>query len=223
MRRIIAICSSVLCALVVTAASVSAQGRFAALTQETITQVPGLRIVTIRDNQLALCYTLFVFEPVPAPLPPAQLSNPTPPSPADVENANKRELVRAAGEKRDRQLDEARTRINPGQSAFNLAQFELARRPIENEFESTIAPLLPGSYAWESTAAGGRTGGWESVAEAMRRSMANADPATGRTFSDTGGLSPQLAAMFERMIAGPRLAASGPVACAPASTVKVPR
>src|SRR5262252_9410169 len=41
----------------------SAQNRFEALKQDTIPEVPGLRIITVRDTLLDTCYTLFMSEP----------------------------------------------------------------------------------------------------------------------------------------------------------------
>lgn len=56
---------SALCMLLA-ALPVQAQARFQVLTQDGIAEVSGLRIATIRDNQLSACFTLFIMEPQPA-------------------------------------------------------------------------------------------------------------------------------------------------------------
>src|SRR5215470_4387324 len=86
----------------------SAQDRFAVLTQSTMADVSGLRIVTIRDNQLSACYTVFILE---LPAPPGSVA----PAGADDATLLAVERVREAAERRDRQLTDlsARTEV-PG-------------------------------------------------------------------------------------------------------------
>jgi hypothetical protein len=198
----------------------SAQPRFELLTRDKIAAVSGLQIITIRDNQLAACYTIFVLES-PAPTPPPSLE-PTiaAPSAEELEKADVLRRVREAAANRDRQLTALRSRIDPSvrsrdpiRDQNNAIAYEAARRQIDDEYERAIAPLLPGSYPWAAPTLLGRTGGWDDVSEAMRRGLSNPDPTTSRTFSDPGGLNAQLELLFQRLLEAPRLAASGPTAC----------
>ena len=43
-----------------------AQSRFQAIAQDAVPGVPGLRVVTVRDTELATCFALFIAEPTPA-------------------------------------------------------------------------------------------------------------------------------------------------------------
>ena len=56
---IVAACVSALCVLGTT---LSAQSRFEVLSQNAMGDVPGLRIVIVRDSQLSACYTLFIMD-----------------------------------------------------------------------------------------------------------------------------------------------------------------
>ena len=58
------IVAGVLCALLAGGAAIAAETRFEVSSRETVAAVPGLQIVTVRDNVLKACYTLFIVEPV---------------------------------------------------------------------------------------------------------------------------------------------------------------
>jgi hypothetical protein len=53
-----------LCALLAIGTTLHAQARFEAMTRDAVAAVPGLEVVTIRDNAVNNCYTLFVIHPV---------------------------------------------------------------------------------------------------------------------------------------------------------------
>ena len=59
---------TVLCTLLLSAQEVLTQGRFQVESRDVLSQ-SSLVIYTIRDSQLSTCYTLFVVEPPPAPVP----------------------------------------------------------------------------------------------------------------------------------------------------------
>lgn len=216
-----AIGAALLCAFA-TGPAARAQARFELLTRDAITEISGLQIFTIRDNHLGACYTIFVLTPTaPTTTPPSLEPSNQPSSPEELEKADVLRQVRDAATKRDRQLSELRARTGPLRSdGTKVVEYETARAQIEDEFERALAPLLPGSYTYVTPLPGMRTGGWEDVAEAIRRGLANPDPTTFRTFGDSGGLNTQFESWFRGVIEAPRLAASGPAPCDPSSSNK---
>lgn len=199
-----------------------AQARFEVLTQETITEVSGLRVVTIRDKRLEACYTLFIMEPSASPpvVAPAATQD-------DESRQQSVDRMRDAAEKHDRAIADlnAQFEARVGRSheawltspdtggATEAQKYELERMRIDEEYERTLRREVPGSYPWKTLRPGMRTGGWEDAAEAMRRSITNPDPTQARTLADPGGLNSILEAGFQRLLEAPRLAATGPASC----------
>jgi len=57
------------CVLLAASATIRAQVRFDAVAREAVAAVPGLEILSVRDQALGSCYTLFLFQPQsPAPV-----------------------------------------------------------------------------------------------------------------------------------------------------------
>src|SRR5436190_23974097 len=73
------------CALLAGAAPVRAQARFEAVSRDAVVVLPSLEIVTVRDNALNVCYTIFMME---AP-PPARTLAPVEPVAVDVAEAER--------------------------------------------------------------------------------------------------------------------------------------
>lgn len=223
-----------------TTAPARAQARFELLTRDTIGEIGGLQIFTIRDNHLAACYTVFVLQPTaltPSPPSPELLNqgpSPTEQQQAAEERAKAAVLqrLRDAAAKRDQQFAELRARADDPlriiEAIHTPAEFETARLKIEDEFAQALVRLLPGSpYApYAAPYPGGRTSGDFDLAEAIRRSLANPDQTTLRTFADSGGSNAQLESLsqqviqLQRMVEAPKLTASGPAPCNPSTTDK---
>jgi len=235
-RRIATACLSTLGTLLpivcLTTSPLLAQTRFEALTQETIAHAPGLRIVTVRDNVMGACYTLFIMEPAAAS---AQATEAVVP-PVDERSRQSIQRLRDAADKHDRQAAELKTQFEaktgmtpatariPGLAVKrnvslgdSLVRYETERMRIDGEYESVLRAEVPGSYPSATASPGMRTGAWEDAAEATRRAIANPDPSPMKTFADPAGVNSQLASWFERMTDAPRLAAAGPMACTPAN------
>jgi hypothetical protein len=209
---------SLLCgALLLMSSSLSAQSRFEALKQDTIPEVAGLRVITVRDTLLNSCYTVFMMDPAA----PADVGALLPP----IDDARQESIqrLRDAGARHDRQVGELQTQFEnktgltpemariPGLAVAKnvslgdyLARYEVARMRVDGEYESVLRAEIPSSFPAASATPGMRTGAWEDAAEATRRAVANPDPGTMKTFTDL------------RLSEGPRLAATGPVPCGPA-------
>src|SRR4051812_1085874 len=229
-RRIVTACFAPLAVLLLTAVPLLAQSRFEALTQETITHASGLRIVTVRDNALGTCYTLFIMEPAGGAPQPSQATAP----PVEEHSQQSIQRLRDAADKHDRQAAELKTQFEaktgmtpatariPGLAVKrnvslgdSLVRYEVERMRIDGEYESVLRAEVPGSYPSATASPGMRTGAWEDAAEATRRAIANPDPTPMKTFADPAGVNSQLASWFERVADAPRLAAAGPMACTP--------
>jgi hypothetical protein len=94
-----------------------------------------------------------------------------------------------------------------------VVQYELDRTKIANEYAQALQRDVPTSAPFATAAPGMKTGSWEDLAEAIRRSLSNPNPATEKTFADPGGLGTLLESGIQRLIEAPRLAASGPTPC----------
>lgn len=216
-RRTIGILAAGVLVLSVTA-PVPAQARFDVLAQQAVSEVSGLRIVTIRDTQSAECYTLFIIESQ-APEPAVETSAPA----EEAAQASIRRIQDAAA-RRERQLAELQP-TGAGQlkhaSDFPsvIRPAETARLKIEEDFERTLREELPGGPPWASLEPGVKTGGPVDLGNDLRRAMLDTDPAS--PMKALEGHLARLDALLTHLIQEPRLAASGPVRC-PAATAKEP-
>ncbi|HET9831245.1 MAG TPA: hypothetical protein VFP91_06040 [Vicinamibacterales bacterium] len=227
-RHVIAACALLLgSSLWLAPTWLSAQNRFEALKQDTIAEVPGLRIITVRDTLLDTCYTLFMSEP-------SGVADIGAPPPIDDERQQAIQRLRDAAERHDREVGnlkaqfETKTGLTPEMArvpglavaknvslADYLVRYEVERLKVDTEYDGVLRTLIPGSYPAASATPGMRTGSWEDAAEATRRSLANPDPAPLKTLADPGGLNSQLASLSQQLSNTPRLSASGPVPCSP--------
>jgi hypothetical protein len=126
-RQALLVGASALCALLTGGAELRAQGRFVAVTRDTITAVPGLQIVTIRDTVQEACYVLFMIEGAQPPTiqPPADFAT-----------------LEAAAALRDHRLQELSTEFEralfapvPAVPAPNRLQFEWEGQKAQSEFD----------------------------------------------------------------------------------------
>jgi hypothetical protein len=225
-RHVINAGASLVVVLLLSAAP-SAQRRFEALKQDTIPEVAGLRIITIRDTLLNnTCYTLFMMEPPVA-------AAPAPP-PIDEAQQQAVDRIREAAELHDQQVAElklafqSKTGLTPELArvpglavarnvslADYLVRYEVERSKADAMYESVLRAEIPGSFPAATSTPGMKTGSWEDAAEATRRAITNPDPAPIRTLADPDGFNTQLASMLQHMSDAPRLSASGPVPCTP--------
>jgi len=68
-KRQMAVTMGALCVLLAANATLQAQARFDSVAREAVAEVPGLEVVSLRDQALGNCYTLFLFQPrSPAPV-----------------------------------------------------------------------------------------------------------------------------------------------------------
>jgi hypothetical protein len=192
---------TVLCVLLLATPVVLTQSRFQVDSRDVLSQ-STLVIYTIRDSQLSTCYTLFVVEPLPAPVVTA-----TEPAASN----NKVEEARAA---RDEQLAALRVRVD-GRPAFDrighALEDEAARKKIEDEFDHAVlgVPMMS-SLPWAVPIPGMQTDGSKYQAEAIRRGTI--DPTSARTTVDSNA---RLESWLMQAVQAPRIAATGPVPCKP--------
>jgi hypothetical protein len=222
-----------LLAVLLLAASPSAQHRFEALKQDTIPEVAGLRIITVRDTLLDTCYTLFMME-----TPVAADANASSEPPIDDAQRQALQRLRDAAARHERQVADLRAQFEwkigvtpemariPGLIVEKnialgdyLVRYEADRLRVDAEYESVLRAEIPGSYPASSSTPGMRTGSWVDAAQAARQELANADAGTLKTPTDPG-LNSQLSSWMQHMSDGPRLSASGPVPCSPPKTAK---
>jgi hypothetical protein len=193
---------TVLCILLLAApVVVLTQGRFQVESRDVLAQ-SSLVIYTIRDSQLATCYTLFVLEPPPPP-PVLTATEPAPP--------NRAEEARAA---RNEQLAALRVRVDArtaGDRVMRAIEDETARKKIEDEFDRAIrgVPMMS-TLPWTAPLPGMQTSGTQYQAESTRR--ATVDPTGDRVTADSND---RLERWLMQAAQAPRIAATGPVPCKP--------
>jgi hypothetical protein len=118
------------CVMVAGATSVQAQARFEALTRDVLPVLPGLEIVTIRDNALQVCYTLFMMTAPSAA--PAQAQIP-PPSVQDAEAERDRRLSELTAD-----LDRTQTTATPGTIPPDRLRYEWEAMKAQSELERVL-------------------------------------------------------------------------------------
>jgi hypothetical protein len=212
-RRFLTACTS---ALILWTTGLAAQDRFQVLEQNVVAGAPGLSIVTVRDNHLSQCYTLFIVESPPAVdvIPPQAVADEVPDESV--------QRIREAAERRDAQLADLKTKAERSGfwDPFVVARYETDRTKIEDEYEQVLQAEIPGRYSWGTYFPGMRNGGWEPAAGAVRQAIV--DPNPGSTITTTDQFA-WLGDYLARSLQAPRVAASGPVKCGTdAAEVKKP-
>jgi hypothetical protein len=210
------ICVAASCALaIVSGPHGRAQARFDVSGRDSIAAVPGLTVYTIRDNQSAACYTLFILEPSASPFDPLTQQPLTDPSPDQIEKAKVAHTLEEAAATRDREFEALRKRVG----TLWTIQYETEFARIQDEYERVVRSILPGLYPPVQVAPGLRTSGSDSLNEAVRQALAESDAANAA--ADRARLARQLFSEVSRT-REQRLAAAGPVACS-AGTSRLPR
>jgi hypothetical protein len=137
MRAQTHVIAGALCAMAAAATALQAQARFEILSRDAVAvspaqavAVPGLQIVTVRDNAIGACYTVFVMDP-----------------PRSAESAPRVDTssVDAAAARRDRQLadltgefDRALASPTPGTLGPSSLRYELEGQKIQSDFDRTL-------------------------------------------------------------------------------------
>lgn len=204
--HLFALFAAVIGLVLLEATPATAQGRFQVIGEDLLLGDQGLRVLTVRDAHSSNCYALFMAEPTAVEA--LEPSTPVSTSANDAVEASVRRLREAAAT-RDREL--TALRATPG---ISQAQLETGRLKIDADFEKALLAEVPGARPWASTTAGGKSGGQEETAEAIRRALLDPDPASARTL---GNQFARIEALLTRLIEQPRLAVGGPFACTSAA------
>jgi hypothetical protein len=208
-RLALAIAAPVMVCVACTVAS--AQTRFDLLASDSVGGINGLTAYTLRDNQTASCYTVFVLDAAKGSV---ATSSPSPPLNADqLRSMQTAQTLRDLKAERDRQVMELRGRM------FTLwtIDYDMAREHIEQDYERGVGALLPEVYPSAQVAPGLRTTSREALDTAVGRAIAEGDAITA---AQAGSSAEQrVLAVLERIDAArlSRLAVSSAVRCPPAA------
>jgi hypothetical protein len=192
----------------------AAQARFDLLASDTVGGIKGLTAYTVRDNQTASCYTVFVLDAETGAGANAAMPSPSPPLNADqiraVETAQTLRELRA---ERDRQMMDLRGRT------FTMwtIDYDMAREHIEQEYERGVGAVLPDVYPSAQVAPDLRTTSRDALDGAVRRAIAEGDAITAALIGSSA--DQRVLTLLERIEAArqSRLAVSSPVRCPPSA------
>jgi hypothetical protein len=212
-RLALAITGSVMVCVARPVAAV-AQTRFDVLASDTVGAINGLTAYTVRDNQTASCYTVFVLDAEKI----AQ-ANAARPSPSSSLNDDQLRRVRTAQALRDLQDERDRQVMDLRGRRFTLwtIDYDMAREHIEQEYERGVGALLPEVYPAAQVAPGLRTTSREALDAAVGRAIAEGDAITAGLAGSSA--DQRVLALLERIEAArlSRLAVSSAVGCPPAA------
>jgi len=201
-RTTIGVAACCVCWMVTPAAA--AQSRFEVLGADPVAAIEGLNIYTIRDNQMASCYTVFVIDPADAPPSSLAVQEPAPPpTPAQLERVRVAQTLKDANATRERKVVELQKRI----STMWTVEFETARERIDDEYERAVRRVLPALYPSAQIAPGWRTTTPDELNSAVRRAIADGDAAIGATAA--AGIDEPIDRLLNRRTVSARLAVSG--------------
>ena len=192
----------------------AAQARFDLLASDTVGGIKGLTAYTVRDNQTASCYTVFVLDAETGAGANAAMPSPSPPLNADqiraVETAQTLRELRA---ERDRQMMDLRGRT------FTMwtIDYDMAREHIEQEYERSVGAVLPDVYPSAQVAPDLRTTSRDALDSAVRRAIAEGDAITAALIGSSA--DQRVLTLLERIEAArqSRLAVSSAVRCPPSA------
>lgn len=189
----------------------SGQTRFDLLASDTVGGINGLTAYTLRDNQTASCYTVFVLD--------AAKGSATTPSPSPPLNADQLRSVQTAQTLRDLKAERDRQVMNLRGRLFTLwtIDYDMAREHIEQEYERGVGALLPEVYPSAQVAPGLRTTSREALDTAVGRAIAEGDAIAAALAGSSA--EQRVLAVLERIDAArlSRLAVSSAVRCPPAA------
>jgi hypothetical protein len=212
-RLALAITGSALACVACTAAA-AAQARFDLLASDTVGGINGLNAYTVRDNQTASCYTVFVLDAEKGAGSNAAMRSFSPPLTADqLGTVHTAHTLRELKAERDRQVMDLRRRT------FTMwtIDYDMAREHIEREYERGVGVLLPEVYPSAQVAPGLRTTSREALDAAVGRAIAEGDAITAALAGSS--TDQRVLALLERIEAArlSRLAVSSAVRCPPAA------
>ena len=143
-------------AVVALSATAHAQNTFELISGGAVSNLPGLRAMTIRDSSLSICYTVFIVES------PTRLLSLAPTLRGNA-TARSIERARALAEERDRRLAtlEAQLENDLGNQVLPEQEYEQARLRLDLEYQRALRHEIPESYPWASVLPGVRSGGWK--------------------------------------------------------------
>jgi hypothetical protein len=184
---------------------VNAQGTLEVIQQETVSNINGLRAVTIRDNSLSACYTLFILD--------QHIDAGSALRPDDATEQSLRRL-RDAADERDREIAELNaatdlSRLSDYEQAVAKTKYENERVRIDDRYEQALRMEIPGSYPWASLLPGTKSGSQEDPANAIRRAVVDPSPSSTLLTQEFAELNSLLRSLIE----APRMTSSGPFAC----------
>ncbi len=208
-HRELAILTSVM-VLVAGAGTAAAQARFDLLASDGVGGISGLTAYTVRDNRTASCYTVFVLDGEKrAELNAARPSPPPPLNPEQQRAVERADALRDARAERDRQVVDLRARSY----TMWTIDYDMAREQIEQDYERTVAAVLPEVYPSAQVAPDLRTTSREALDAAVGRALAEGAAATAAL--EPPPADQRLLALLERIdtTRTSRLAVSSPVRC----------
>jgi hypothetical protein len=193
-------------------ANAAAQARFDLLASDTVGGIKGLTAYTVRDNQTASCYTVFVLD--------AETgvgSHAAVPSPSSPLNADQQRAVQTAQTLRDLKAERDRQVLDLRGRTFTMwtIDYDIAREHIEQEYERGVGALLPEVYPYAQVAPGLRTTSREALDTAVGRAIAEGDAITAALAGSSA--DQRVLSLLERIEAArlSRLAVSSAVRCPP--------
>jgi hypothetical protein len=210
-RRALAITGFVMVGVAWTVAA-AAQTRFDLLARDTVAGINGLTAYTVRDNQTASCYTVFVLDAEKGAASNAAMPLQSPPL-----NTNQLRSVQTAQTLRDLKAERDRQVMDLRQQTFTLwtIDYDMTRERIEQEYERGVRALLPDVYPSAQVAPGLRTTSREALDTAVGRAIAEGD-AIAAALAGTSA-DQRVLALLERIDTArlSRLAVSSAVPCPP--------
>ena len=183
------------------------------LASDTVGGIKGLTAYTVRDNQTASCYTVFVLDAEKGTVSNAMPSISPPLNADQLRSVHTAQTLRDLKAERDRQVTDLRRRT------FTLwtIDYDMAREHIEQEYERGVGALLPDVYPSAQVAPGLRTTSPEALEAAVGRAIAQGDAITAAL--DGSSADQRVVALLERIETArqSRLAVSSAVRCPPSA------
>jgi hypothetical protein len=184
---------------------VNAQGTLEVIQQGSVSNISGLRALTIRDNSLSACYTLFILE-----------QHIDAGSSLTTDDATEQSLrrLRDAADQRDREIAQLNaatdlSHLSSYEQVVARTKYEDKRVKIDDRYEQALRMEIPGSYPWSSLLPGTKSGSQEDPANAVRRAVVDPNPTSTLLTQQFAELN----ILIRSLIEAPRMASSGPFAC----------
>jgi hypothetical protein len=190
------------CCIALSAPEASAQARFDVLSGESVAAVTGLKVYTIRDNQITSCYSVFVLDGPAFPLAEAA----PPPAPELAEKTRVAQALKDAMAARERRVAELQQRRLTWAITYGNE-----RERIQAEYEQTVRGVLPGLYPSAQVAPGWPTTTPQELNAAVQRAIADAEASAAAETSFK--IQERIEYLLRQATASAKLAVTGPVSC----------